>query len=361
MAVLASVTATHAQEAQPYRIAFWVEDEIYTISADGSGLLHLDYDPLYDAVLESVQWSPDGSQMALVMVSAEDGLAYLYLADGDGDNPRIFLSDPVSVNANPRWSPDGSQLIFRNETEIFVVNADGSNQQRIIEGYALRSMPRWSPDGAQLAYLTGELGNLNIVLLDLETGITRELVHEMTNGALAWSPTGEYIAFQHEVTELNHFTVNITTGEIVQLLAESSLSEHDFDWSPDGARIAINASHSGTIDIFTMRPDGSDIQQITEGDATMYTYSPDGQWIAYWYERNIWIMHPDGSGARQMTFDDDDNRLADWSPDSAEMLIFRFGEQHQLIIVNVETGETRELPGPPGDIRFAEGIAPYSP
>jgi TolB protein len=152
------------------------------------------------------------------------------------------------------------------------------------------------------------------------------------------------------------FTINADGSGLLHL--EYNPGFGSVAWSPDGSLMAVTSNTTGNFQIYTMNPDGSNLQSLTqEADGVLlFAYSPDGQWIAYWHERDIWIMHPDGSGARQMTFDDEDNRLADWSPDSAEMLIFRFGEQHQLIVVDVETGDTRALPAPPGDVRSPQWI-----
>ena len=81
-------------------------------------------------------------------------------------------------------------------------------------------------------------------------------------------------------------------------------------FSPDGSRILFRARFSDGPggDLYTMRPDGSDIKQLTHGIEKMLsaTWSPDGKYIAYASARvgrqpDVWIMNADGSGAQRLT------------------------------------------------------------
>jgi hypothetical protein len=107
MTILAMVgMPLHAQQAKPYRIVFWVEDDIFTINADGSGLLHLEYNPGFG----SVAWSPDGSQIAVT--SNTTGNFQIYTMNPDGSNLQslkrqmAFYSLPIPRTAS--GSPTGT-------------------------------------------------------------------------------------------------------------------------------------------------------------------------------------------------------------------------------------------------------------
>jgi dipeptidyl aminopeptidase/acylaminoacyl peptidase len=80
-------------------------------------------------------FSPDG--MKLAFISTVSGEAQIYLANADGTNVKRLTTG--STNAQPTWSPDGSRILFSsnrqskagNEFELFIMNADGSDQKMI--------------------------------------------------------------------------------------------------------------------------------------------------------------------------------------------------------------------------------------
>lgn len=100
------------------------------------------------------------------------------------------------------------------------------------------------------------------------------------------------------------------------------------DRSPAGGRIVFDLLG----DLYTLDPDGGRAVPIVRGLGfdTQPTYSPDGQWIAFVSDRsgaeNLWIVRPDGSGPRQVSFGADDSVLTSpaWSPDGRALYVSRF-------------------------------------
>ncbi|MEX1182779.1 MAG: hypothetical protein WEF86_06055 [Gemmatimonadota bacterium] len=121
--------------------------DLYAMNRDGTGVEQLtsngtSWFPVY---------SPDGSQVALHV-----GRDVHVMSAGGGELTRL-TQDPAN-GMYPSWSPDGRRLAFmswRNgATQIFVMNADGSDQRRVVampEGDAID--PRWSPDGSRIVFV----------------------------------------------------------------------------------------------------------------------------------------------------------------------------------------------------------------
>ena len=100
------------------------------------------------------------------------------------------------------------------------------------------------------------------------------------------------------------------------------------DRSPDGAQLVFDLLG----DLYALDAAGGRASAITRGPGfdAQPTYSPDGQWIAFVSDRsgaeNLWVMRPDGSAAKQISFGDDDTVLTSpaWTPDGKTLYVSRF-------------------------------------
>lgn len=123
-------------------------NELYTINADGTNLLRLTNDAGNDIF---PYWSPDGT--TILFVSNRDGYNQVYRMNSDGTNQTRLTNDIISNSfpegyPPPQWSPDGTKIVyvhgyFMNDMGIYLMNSDGTNQQRLATGLDL--WPTWSP------------------------------------------------------------------------------------------------------------------------------------------------------------------------------------------------------------------------
>ncbi len=102
------------------------QSDIFVINADGSGESNLTSNP--DGGDFGLDWSPDGS--CIVFTSDRDGDREIYVMNADG-SAQTRLTDRAGDDGFPRWSPDGTKILFRfgrPAFDVFVMNADGSGQ-----------------------------------------------------------------------------------------------------------------------------------------------------------------------------------------------------------------------------------------
>src|SRR5438270_323940 len=116
-------------------------------AADGGGLVHLPPG-------RAPAWSPDGSKIAFTRYGANDSDIYVMHADGSGI---VQLTNTPGNDDQPAWSPDGSKIAFSSTRdgnhEIYVMNAtDGSGLVRLTNDALWDDHPAWSPDGSKIAF-----------------------------------------------------------------------------------------------------------------------------------------------------------------------------------------------------------------
>jgi dipeptidyl aminopeptidase/acylaminoacyl peptidase len=98
-------------------------------------------------------WSPDGAKLAF----ASSGDIWVINADGTNEH-RVTVT--ATADIDPAWSPDGSKIVFGKGTTIAVINADGTNEVPLTTGTNDRQ-PAWSPDGTKIAFTRDGINIMN--------------------------------------------------------------------------------------------------------------------------------------------------------------------------------------------------------
>jgi Tol biopolymer transport system component len=152
---------------------------------------------LGDASATDLAFSADGQRVAYVSIPE---LA-LWSSKIDGSD-RIQLSDPGAMEAAmPRWSPDGTQIVFMARTlktnwRAYLVAANGQRLKELIPGATAGFDPGWSPDGKSIVLAMGDLGAVSnkISILDREMQKVSPVPGGENLFSPRWSPDGRYIA-----------------------------------------------------------------------------------------------------------------------------------------------------------------------
>ena len=208
-------------------------------------------------------WSPDGRLIAFVLAYGSP----LYVVSPTGDSLRRITS---FTGFSPSWSPDGRELLFATNhldasgaRVLWIVPFDGSPPRDISQhGTGEWLDGHWSPSGQQIAhcrYLTG-VHDSELFIMDRDgSGGQRLTYNDARDGDPAWSPGDSLIAWTQDMG----IRVMRPDGTGERTLSDGS----DPAWSPDGRTIVfariIQLGRSWNRHLFTMRVDGSGVRQIT--------------------------------------------------------------------------------------------------
>ncbi len=243
------------RDGHPHVIPGWFTYEIYVMDADGGNQRKLTNSPADD---RDPSWSPDGKR--ITFMSMRDGHVIdfaptyeIYIMDVDGGNPQNLTNNP-SDDRYPSWSPDGKRIVFVSErpghfrgeagitTEIYVMDADGGNQQKLTENRQTDWFPSWSPDGERIAYASdrkGDFENFDIYVMDADGGNQQKLTnHRDYDWMPSWSPDSERIAFMSEMDGNSEIYVMDADGGNLQNLTDNRHSDSNPAWlGPDFALV----------------------------------------------------------------------------------------------------------------------------
>lgn len=273
----------------------------------------------------------------IVFSSSRDGDFEVYVMNPDGSGVRQLTHNEETDATNaedddPAWSPDGRKIAFMStrdhpsggveSEEIYVMNADGTDETRLTKNRSPDLGPRWT-SGSEIEFTSCSEGlvgcELVTVNLDGSDRRTADVAEELFFG-YAVSPDGSKIAFTH---------------------AEGGI---------------VGAFEGRNTDVYVMDVDGGNRKRLTESEArdTGAAWSPDGDLLVFtsdrdkngsclWhdcvgYNPEIYVMRADGSHERRLTKDPGDDGVPEWSPDGTRLLFsaFRDGNDYELYVMNAD-------------------------
>ena len=223
--------------------------------------------------------------------------------DGTG---QTNLTNLPSDDAGATWSPDATKIVFQSdrgrpagESQIYIMNADGTGSTPLTNTGAgiWNAMAVWSPAGDKIAFLRSQ----QIYVMDADGSNQIRLTNDPYGVSRpSWSPDGSKIVFVVLNDTGNEIYTMNADGTGMTRLTNDSFYDADPDWSPDGSKIAF-ARHTGSkYEIFTMNTDGTGQASLTAAgsNATEPAWSPDGTRIAFVGGNNseIYVMNADGTG-----------------------------------------------------------------
>lgn len=286
----------------------------------------------------------------------------IWVSNPDGTDERKVSHAPRGyLDLAPDWAPDSSRIVFSRcapnygRCAIWSVKPDGSREKMLSPSCrqihcADDTTPSYSPDGHELAFSRSDGASDSIIVADAKLRQPRRVFSfghvpsAPSVGGPAWSPDGKRLAFVASnengkrfkpVNGVAIYVVNVD-GSGLRRVTRWKLragAAYDIDWSPDGARILFRtkpfARTNAGGNLYTIRPNGSDLRQLTHfdprdplfGALRAGSYSPDGSSLCFTTYHgaveagpaatvpDIFVMSADGTDVRPVT------RTRNWDGD----------------------------------------------
>ena len=246
--------------------------EIWAMDYDGENQHQLTQ---FHTIALTPRWSPDATRIAFTCYAPPGSgsvltaqiCIYSMLTNHLVSWPRFH-----GTNASPAWSPDGSQLMFMSSMygnpELFVTDASGGHPKRITYATGASTSPSWNPKtGQQVAFVSDRGGIPQLYTMNAD-GSSETKVNLPDMGYVidpAWSPNGQLLAFSWRRPNGNYdlYVMEIATHQLVELTRDAGRNERP-SWAPDGRHLVFESTRTGTRQIWSMLADGTAARQLTK-------------------------------------------------------------------------------------------------
>jgi TolB protein len=349
------------------------------------------------AEISLAQWSGDPVSAAMVVFGSLGVQKGRLVANGflfDAKNaqyPQVlakqYNEDPTEDSARQIAHRFADEIIFRlgggvpgiaetklyyvkmggGNKEIWEMDYDGANQHAVTQLGTVSLSPRVSPDNSRIAFSSLGREGFQIRMYSLLLGRMVNFPSAGgTNLSPAWSPDGKEIAYSSSRSNDPEIWISDVNGSLARKVTAFRGPDVSPTYNPKtGAQIAWISGRTGLPQLYIMNTDGSGVTRLTDGGyATSPSWSPNGQFIAFAWDRkygpgapggqDIYVMEVATKKWIQLTHDGGRCDFPSWSPDGRHIVYANTADgkaDHMKIWTMLADGtQKRALTGPGADM-----------
>ncbi|MGH9784209.1 MAG: TolB family protein [Terriglobia bacterium] len=304
--------------------------------ADAPGIFYTDGARGPRGIVRSASWSADGSRVVFHRILSSSSVNWRKTWSRDAD------FELVLTQQLPAFHPSGEKFLTTplRSRSLELVETGGGAARVLYEqqpGKAVMAA-QWSPDGNEVIFGLGTFfvqraRGAQVAMVKADGSGFRELTEGANNnGFPSFSPDGKQFVFRTLGPEGQGLRVMNLADKSVRTLTD------DYDnfplWSPRGDQIVFTRRHEGDFELFSVRPDGTDLRRLTSapGNDSHCAWSPDGEWILFSSSRlgfkdeaiygdspqpygELFLMRYDGAEVRQLTDNQWEDATPAWQPE----------------------------------------------
>ncbi len=288
--------------------------------------------------VQALDWSPDGSQLAMTAQEEPYGAYSVYLLALDSLTPRQLTAPPDYYHGDldPAFSPDGEHVAFvrsvvEHVQDVYTVPVDGGEPRRLTHDDAEVGGLDWMAEGRRIVFASDREGASRLWSIPAEGGAPQWL--PAGGGSGAYQPSvaraGRRMTFTERSHDLNIWRLKPVTGA-------SGLSSHraifstrwdsNPDIAPGGEHVAFASKRSGSFEIWISRADGTDPVQLTDFGGPFTStprWAPDGERLAFASRADgnadVYVTGTGGGRPRPLTQAPADEVAPRWSRDGGSV------------------------------------------
>jgi len=255
--------------------------QIFRMKSDGTEIIQMTNNQL---VNETPVWSPDGTMIMYSSYLDDDRVNNdIFIMNSDGSEVRRLTNNSLRDD-HATFSPDGKKILFdsqRDDTgitksknyELYEMNIDGSDVKRLTNYEGWDTFPSYSPDGKKIVWrriipdsTSRGVSNSEVFMMNSDgTNIKNLSNHSSFDGYPVWSPDGKQILFSSYRSGNMQLYVMNSDGTAVQQLTFDNGFNSRSDWSSDGNRIVFNKTNEYSVSIHILEVQAaSNITYFTE-------------------------------------------------------------------------------------------------
>lgn len=280
--------AISADGREPQIAGGWLRIPLHGDFYVGLGVCSHDKDVIEKALFSNVELKQPSAT-----ASGQPALySTLETVDIDSSDRRVVYIAPEHFEA-PNWTRDGSTFLFNREGHVLHLPVNGGQPQIIDTGFAnhCNNDHGISPDGTELAISDNSQGDHEslVYIVPISGGTPRRITEKSPSYWHGWSPDGKTLAFvglRNGDGDIYTLSADAHAGapapQEMRLTTAKGLDDGP-EYSPDGKYIYFNSERTGRMQIWRMKPDGSDQEQVFSDDLNNWFphISPDGQWMVF--------------------------------------------------------------------------------
>ena len=232
------------------------------------------------ALVLGPRFSPDGSR--ILFTSYQTGFPQIFELDVASVQRRSLGEQPGTMAFAPRFAPDGRSAVFslseNGNTDLYRLDLASGQRTRLTEAPSIETAPSYSPDGSQIVFESDRSGVQQLYVMPAGGGEARRISFGAGRyGTPVWSPRGDLIAFTKQNEGRFHIGVMRTDGSEERLLTASFLDEGP-TWAPNGRVIMFTretAGATGDRALYSVDISGRNLRRVsTGGPASDPSWSP---------------------------------------------------------------------------------------